>query len=91
MTLVESRGLANRPGKPYPAMRELLRSRGVEDAWVIGDRIDTDVALAAEEDDWRSVLVGSGVTPPGTVSPADHFVDDLSAAVDLVFRHPERR
>jgi len=76
-------------GKPYPAMRALLRSRGVGVAWVIGDRIDTDVALAAEEEDWRSVLVGTGVTPPGTASPADHVAEDLSAAVDLVFQHLE--
>lgn len=74
-------------GKPHPAMRALLKDRGVESAWVVGDKVDTDIALAAEEDDWQSILVGTGVTPFGTPSPADHAVADLSAAIDLVFEH----
>ena len=71
-------------GKPHPPMRALLRSRGIGEAWVIGDRIDTDVALARAEPDWRSILVLSGVTDDGQASGADHVVPDLAAAVDLV-------
>lgn len=79
-------------GKPNPAMRELIRSRGVGEAWVIGDRADTDIALAADEPDWRSILVLTGVT--GAVEAAeagaDHVVADFPAAVDLVLSagHP---
>jgi 4-nitrophenyl phosphatase len=73
-------------GKPHRPMRELIRSRGVTDAWVIGDRVDTDIALAKDEPDWRSILVLTGVTPPSEVasSGADRVVDDFPAAVDLV-------
>lgn len=71
-------------GKPHAPMRALLRSRGIGEAWVIGDRIDTDVALARAEPDWRSILVLSGVTGDGQASGADHVVPDLAAAVDLV-------
>lgn len=71
-------------GKPHPPMRALLRSRGVGPAWVVGDRVETDVALAAEEPGWRSILVLSGVTGGAEASGADHVVADLAAAVDLV-------
>jgi 4-nitrophenyl phosphatase len=71
-------------GKPHAPMRALLRSRGIGDAWVIGDRVDTDVALARAEPDWRSILVLSGVTVGDDSSGADHVVPDLAAAVDLV-------
>lgn len=73
-------------GKPHQPMRDLIRARGVGRAWVIGDRIDTDVALAATEDDWTSVLVLTGVTDGRAVdrSVADHVVADFAAAVDLV-------
>ena len=71
-------------GKPHLPMRELLRARGVGPAWVIGDRVDTDVALAAKEDDWRSILVLTGVTEEDTSGTADHVALDLAAAIDLV-------
>jgi 4-nitrophenyl phosphatase len=74
-------------GKPHAPMRALLRSRGITDAWVIGDRVDTDIALTRAEPDWRSILVLSGVTREGEVSGADHVVPDLAAAVDLVLRN----
>ena len=73
-------------GKPHPPMRAAIRSLGVTDAWVIGDRVDTDVALALEEEGWKSILVLTGVTPaddPGA-GAADFVVDDLAAAADLV-------
>jgi 4-nitrophenyl phosphatase len=62
------------------------------DAWVVGDRLDTDIALVTGEDGWRSVLVLTGVTDRDTAANAevDHVVDDFPAAVDLVLRHFER-
>lgn len=71
-------------GKPHAPMRAVLRSLGIGPAWVIGDRVDTDVALAREEPDWRSVLVLTGVSVAGDGSEADHVVGDLADAVDLV-------
>jgi 4-nitrophenyl phosphatase len=79
-------------GKPNRAMRELIRSRGVGAAWVIGDRVDTDIALASDEPDWRSILVLTGVTDAGEVpgARADHVVADFPAAVDLVLSAAEQ-
>jgi 4-nitrophenyl phosphatase len=73
-------------GKPNQPMKDLIRSRGVGAAWVIGDRADTDVALARGEPDWRSILVLTGVTDSDEAgaSGADFVVDDFPAAVDLV-------
>jgi glycerol 3-phosphatase-2 len=73
-------------GKPHEAMRDLIRSRGVGEAWVIGDRADTDIAMARDEPDWRSILVLTGVTDrDGAASAgADHVADDFPDAVDLV-------
>lgn len=73
-------------GKPHPPMRETIRAKGVEDAFVIGDRLDTDIALAREEADWRSILVLTGVTTRAEAgrNEADYVVNDLAAAVDLV-------
>jgi ribonucleotide monophosphatase NagD (HAD superfamily) len=67
-------------------MRDLIRSRGVGAAWIIGDRVDTDVALASDEPDWRSILVLTGVTGSegSGEAGADHVVADFPAAVDLV-------
>lgn len=73
-------------GKPHPPMRRLIRSRGVGDAWMIGDRVDTDIAMAVEEG-WRSILVLSGVTSQPS-SMADSVVADLREAVDLVLGEP---
>ena len=71
-------------GKPHPPMRALLRAKGIGEAWVIGDRVDTDIALARAEPDWTSILVLTGVTGPEETADADHVVPDLAAAVDLV-------
>lgn len=71
-------------GKPHAPMRALLRAKGIGEAWVIGDRIDTDIALASAEPDWRSILVLTGVTGGEGVNGADHVVPDLAAAADLV-------
>ena len=77
-------------GKPHPPMRALLRAKGIGAAWVIGDRVDTDIALAESEPDWTSILVLTGVTGPGETGDADHVVPDLAAAVDLVLAAPDR-
>jgi ribonucleotide monophosphatase NagD (HAD superfamily) len=67
-------------------MRDLIRSRGVGAAWVIGDRLDTDIALASGEPDWTSVLVLTGISGEGegAAQTPDHVVADFPAAVDLV-------
>lgn len=71
-------------GKPNPAMRDLIRSKVEGDAWIIGDRLDTDIALAHGEDGWRSVLVLTGISGREGAGDADQVVDDFPAAVDLV-------
>ncbi|HUG08417.1 MAG TPA: HAD-IIA family hydrolase [Acidimicrobiia bacterium] len=75
-------------GKPNPAMRELIRSKLDGPTWIIGDRADTDIALAAGEGDWRSILVLTGITGRESAreAGADHVVEDFPAAVDLVLR-----
>ncbi len=67
-------------------MRALIKNRGLgEEVWVIGDRVDTDIALADSELGWKSILVLSGVTAPGDpTGGADHVVSDFAAAVDVV-------
>lgn len=73
-------------GKPHRPMRDAIRAKGIGRAWVIGDRHDTDIALAHAESDWRSILVLTGVASreDGELSGADFVVDDLAAAVGLV-------
>ena len=72
-------------GKPNEAIRDLVKSQGVNEAWVVGDRIDTDVALATAEPEWHSILVLTGVTTVhDDISAADHVVADFESAVDLV-------
>lgn len=79
-------------GKPHKAMRDLIRSNVEGAAWVIGDRVDTDIALASGEPGWTSVLVLTGITDGehAASSGADFVVDDFSAAVDLVIRRSKR-
>ena len=71
-------------GKPHAPMRALLRAKGIGEAWVIGDRVDTDIALARAEPEWTSILVLTGVSGPDETGDADYVVADLAAAVDLV-------
>ena len=72
-------------GKPHQAIRDLVRSRGIKEAWVVGDRMDTDIALATAEPEWCSILVLTGAsTIDHDVSAADHVVPDFESAVDLV-------
>jgi 4-nitrophenyl phosphatase len=78
-------------GKPNPPMISLIRSKVGPDAWVIGDRVDTDIALARAEPGWRSVLVLTGVSSrtDAASSDADFVVADLAAAVDLILTEAE--
>lgn len=77
-------------GKPNPAMRDLIRSKVEGEAWIIGDRLDTDIALAHGEDGWRSVLVLTGISSREGAGDADHVVADFPAAVDLVLGNLKR-
>lgn len=73
-------------GKPNKAMKDLIRSRVNGDAWIVGDRLNTDIALAKGEPGWRSILVLTGVSDgeEANLEAADFVVDDFPAAVDLV-------
>jgi 4-nitrophenyl phosphatase len=69
-------------GKPSEAMREEIERRHPEGPiWMIGDRPETDLALAAGPR-WRSVLVLTGVTasPQGVDPVPDLVAEDLPAA-----------
>ena len=79
-------------GKPHLPMRALIRAIVGSNVWVIGDRIDTDMEMAALEPTWRSVLVLTGVTAHGDAGiDADHVTDDLRTAVDLVLDVGQRQ
>lgn len=79
-------------GKPHSPMVALIRSRVSGPLWVIGDRLDTDIALAKGQAGWASILVLTGVTgaEEADLSEADHVVTDFAAAVDLVLAADER-
>ena len=73
-------------GKPEATMRELLREMLVDGpVMMIGDRPDTDLAMADAEG-WASVLVDTGVTAPdATVNPAPtHRVASIVAVPRLI-------
>lgn len=73
-------------GKPSEAMRRLVEQwHPAGTIWMIGDRPDTDIALA-EAPRWRSILVLTGVTASGDeVDPSpDYVVDGLPDAVRLI-------
>ena len=80
-------------GKPHAPMRTLIKTAGIDqDVWVIGDRVDTDIALADDEPGWRSILVLSGVTRAGEpTGGADHVVGDFASAVDVVLDVDQER
>jgi HAD superfamily hydrolase (TIGR01450 family) len=70
-------------GKPYAPMADLVRARLGDHGVVVGDRADTDGALARRLG-YRFVLVLTGSTPSGEgVDPAPDLVaTDLATAVD---------
>jgi len=80
-------------GKPHAPMRRLIEKAGVSDAWVIGDRLDTDIALASDHPDWRTIVVLTGVTGEEEAQGADvdFVVADFSRAVDVVLTALEGR
>ena len=77
-------------GKPHPLTRELALDRlgvAAEDCLVVGDRLDTDIALGAESG-MTTVLVRSGVTDDtrlarSAVTP-DYVVDSLAALSEIL-------
>jgi HAD superfamily hydrolase (TIGR01450 family) len=73
-------------GKPEVPMRRLLAEMLVEGPVVmIGDRPDTDLAMARAEG-WRSILVETGVTQPGMAvdPPATDRVSSIAAVPALL-------
>ncbi len=67
-------------GKPEVPMRSLITSRlGAGPVWVVGDRPDTDLAMAHAEG-WGSILVLTGVTDDaaGLRPPPDHVVASIT-------------
>ena len=76
-------------GKPFAPMRNLLKELlGPGQVWVIGDRPDTDLGLAAAEPGWRSALVLTGVvTPENGVEPIpDMIAADLASVVEVLLQ-----
>ncbi len=73
-------------GKPFPPMRRLLHQHlGPGPVWVVGDRPDTDLALASAEPGWRSVLVLTGVSAGHNLDPApDLVVEDLAEVARIL-------
>ncbi len=73
-------------GKPFPPMRRLIqRSLGPGPVWVVGDRPDTDLALASAEPGWRSALVLTGVSTGQNLDPAPDLVAaDLAEVVRIL-------
>ena len=74
-------------GKPHRPMRDLIRSHlEPGPVWVVGDRPDTDLALADAEAGWRSILVLTGVVDQADgITPAPDLVcDDLAAAAAAI-------
>lgn len=72
-------------GKPHLPMIDLVRQRVDGPVWVVGDRVDTDMAMAAAESEWTSILVLGGVTDRGAPGvDADYVVDGFPAAIDLI-------
>jgi HAD superfamily hydrolase (TIGR01450 family) len=67
--------MAEVAGKPFPPMRRLLHQNlGPGPVWVVGDRPDTDLALASVEPGWRSALVLTGVSAGRNLDPAPDLV-----------------
>lgn len=78
--------LAEVAGKPFPPMRRLIRQHlGPGPVWVVGDRPDTDLALASAEPGWRSALVLTGVSTGQNLDPSPDLVaDDLAGVARIL-------
>jgi HAD superfamily hydrolase (TIGR01450 family) len=78
-------------GKPEQPMRTLIKQRtSGRDIWVIGDRPETDIAMAAAEG-WRSILPLTGVTTAASSEHAvpvpDFVVASVADVPDIIGRH----
>ena len=73
-------------GKPFPPMRRLIHKYlGQGPVWVVGDRPDTDLALASAEPGWRSALVLTGVSAGKDLDPAPDLVaSDLAEVARIL-------
>ena len=74
-------------GKPHLPMRDLIRSCLVPGpVWVVGDRPDTDLAMAEAEQGWRSILVLTGVVadPEGVTPAPDLVCENLAVAASAI-------
>ena len=77
-------------GKPHAPMRLLLTEMiGPGPVWMVGDRPDTDLAMARAEG-WTGVLVLTGVTPDGAQIADEHrpdvTVDSIGEVVQLILQ-----
>lgn len=73
-------------GKPFPPMRRLIR-QNLEPGpvWVVGDRPDTDLALATAEPGWQAALVLTGVSAGQNLDPApDLIAGDLAEVARIL-------
>ena len=78
--------IAEVAGKPHQAMQETIaESIGGGDVWMVGDRPDTDMAMAAKAG-WRGVLVDTGIPKEGSDDRADLSVPDLAAFADFLLQ-----
>ena len=78
-------------GKPNEPMRRLVEQQiEHDDVWMVGDRPDTDLALAASAG-WGKILVLSGVTDHDHVLPSDlapdYTIDTIASLPDLIASH----
>lgn len=83
-------------GKPHPLTRDLALERlgvAAEECLVVGDRLDTDIALGAASG-MTTVLVRSGVTDDARLARAaetpDYVVDSLAALPAVLDGEAER-
>lgn len=68
-------------GKPHAPIRTLIhRHLGPGPVWVVGDRPETDLAMARVEG-WNSVLVLTGVVPAVEAVAAEHLPDMVLASL----------
>ena len=71
-------------GKPESPMRDLISEHLVgAEVWVIGDRPETDIAMA-EAGGWKSILPLTGVTPDNETSSLSHTPDFVVPSIAQV-------
>lgn len=70
-------------GKPHQPMRDLLAEAVVGEVWMVGDRPDTDLAMA-EAAGWHGALVATGVPHADSAVAPELSVADLAAFAEAV-------